>query len=360
MKIDIKIIDPEQFNIVPRDIGGELCHLVCAKNITTKWNKDNMFLRSVMVNSSGAPINCGWPKFYNLGEHPELYPDPKTFKDWVVDNKEDGSLICVSRYNGEHIIRTRGSIGFEGMESSHEIADYLSQHPAITDNEWVNGEGYTLLFEYLSPTNVIVLRHSIVEFVLIGVIENETYRILTHAEVDIIAEKIGIRRPERYTFDTIEDIVSNCAILRDREGYVLSYNNNQNRVKLKGSAYLSLHRFKEHATLENTIDLYFAYGQPDYQTFEKKLTEAFDYECFSMVRSYASQICDASKEMAALIQAMREKVEPLRNMARKDAAAVILQAYGQTNRASFAFKMLDFKPLGSEDLVKLIYQLLKK
>ena len=73
-----------------------------------------------------------------------------------------------------------------------------------------------------------------------------------------------------------------------------------------------------------------------------------------------SQICDAMKEVKLIVDAMTVFVDPLRIVGRRDAAAKILQAWGNTSRSSFAFKLLDGKALGAEDLKKLLFQCLKK
>jgi hypothetical protein len=40
-------------------------------------------------------------------------------------------------------------------------------------------------------------------------------------------------------------------------------------------------------------------------------------------------------------------------------AEQVISAYGNTNRASFLFKILDNRPLGKEEYKKLLFQVLK-
>jgi hypothetical protein len=90
--------------------------------------------------------------------------------------------------------------------------------------------------------------------------------------------------------------------------------------------------------------------------------ETFDYECFEMVRGYASQICDASKDVKKIVDGMNEFVtNKLRVLpTRKDQAQLILSSYGNTNRNSFVFALLDNKPLNDDQMKKLFWQCLKK
>jgi hypothetical protein len=123
-----------------------------------------------------------------------------------------------------------------------------------------------------------------------------------------------------------------------------------------------LHRFKENATLENTLELFFEYGQPSYQEFERQLVETFDYECFTMVRGYASNICDAAKQVQQIVGGIDEFVnKTLRPLpTRRAQAEKVLASYGQTNRSAFVFARLDNKILNDDQMKKIFWQVLKK
>ena len=121
-------------------------------------------------------------------------------------------------------------------------------------------------------------------------------------------------------------------------------------------------RFKANATLENTLDLYFSYGKPSYQEFESKLIQSFDYECFEMVRGYASQVCDASKEVNKIVEGFKSFIDnQLKHLnTRKEQAQKVLASYAQSNRSAMIFSLLDGKSLTSEQEKKLYWQVLKK
>jgi hypothetical protein len=89
------------------------------------------------------------------------------------------------------------------------------------------------------------------------------------------------------------------------------------------------------------------------------VSKNFDYEIAESCKGDISRICEGMKEVEKLVAAMKTKVETLKGMQRKDAAAVILQAYGNTNRSGMAFTLLDNKPLKTDDVKKLLYQVTK-
>lgn len=138
--------------------------------------------------------------------------------------------------------------------------------------------------------------------------------------------------------------------------------NSQEIHKIKAESYLKLHRFKENATLENTLELFFSYGRPSYQEFERQLQLQFDYECWNMVRGFASNICDAATEVHKILEGFDEFVKktlkPLST--RREQAQKVLESYGTTNRAAFVFTKLDSKILTDDQIKKLFWQILKK
>jgi len=364
MKFDLSTVNREEFNVTPHIIAGDECFLVCPKNITAHWTKDNLWQRSVVVTKDGEPVSLGFPKFFNWMEHPEIHPVPTSMDNCEAIEKLDGSLLAVSSYKGQVIARTRGTVDATKMDNGFEIERFRIKYPKVFNfrllgNEYL--ESVTYLYEWISPNNIIVINYGLEpRLYLIGAIFHHDYSLMSQERLDREAEFLGVERPRRFSFNTVEEMVAGVEAFNHIEGVVVYYNNGQTLKKLKGLEYLARHRFKEHATLENTLDLYFAYGQPDYQTFMGKLAATFDHECANMVLSYASQICDAAKEVGLILFAMDDKVKTLQNLPRKDAAAVILQAYGNTNRAGFAFKKLDNRALTNEDLVKLFYQVMKK
>ena len=145
------------------------------------------------------------------------------------------------------------------------------------------------------------------------------------------------------------------------EGICVYFNRGQDIRKVKGLEYLAKHRFKSQASFDNTLDMFFQFGRPTYMEFEKKLTDTFDYECFEMVRGYASQISEAYKESNKILDGMRNFLKKLKMLSnRKDKAMKIQEAYGKTNRCGFVFSLLDGKSVTDDMYKKLIYQMVKK
>jgi len=361
MKIDLDKVDRTQFMVHEHSLNGEIVYLIQPQHIGTKWQQDNKHMRSVVVNYEGEVISASMPKFTNWGENPEHFPVPSSLKNATVVEKLDGSTLIVSKYKNQYILRTRGTVDASTMANGFELELFKSTILSkLQDNNdtW----GYSIIWEWLSPINKIVLSYGDEPmWKLIGFINHTDYSLATQDMLDDMAKKYDLLRPEIYTFTDITDMLQIVDKWQDREGVCLYSKNGQTIHKIKSAIYLIKHRFKSEATLENTLDLYFSYDKPSYQEFESKLTETFDYECFEMVRGYASQICDASKEVNKIVDGFKSFIDNQLKVlsTRKEQAQKVISSYSESNRSSMIFSLLDGKTLTADQHKKLFWQVLK-
>ena len=110
MKVDLNTIDRESLMVHPHVVAGETVFLVQPQHIGAKWSRDTLHFRSSVWNEKGELVSASFPKFFNNGESPDLYPNPESFSDWVTPEKIDGSTLIVSKYKGQLIVRTRGTL----------------------------------------------------------------------------------------------------------------------------------------------------------------------------------------------------------------------------------------------------------
>lgn len=363
MKFELSSLNQESFNLKEGFIGGNVVYLVTPKDFGCNWTKETLHLRSVLLGYDGEVLSRGLNKFFNCGEKPELYPDPNKFKDWVVSNKEDGSLMICDYIFGEFNVRTRGVISYKNHENTGDFDFVIEKYKLVELLK--NYSGYSILFELYSPNNVIVLKpYDVPEIVLLGLVDKETgtYHPFYTDLGKEVQTLLGCKVPETFTFDDdLKTIGEKIALWEGKEGVVLSYNKSQNLIKLKSEWYLVRHRMKsELNNLEKVLDFWVSVGYPPYQEFYKIVSETFDYEIAENSRGFISTICDAFKGVKEIEAGMVRFVEPLKSLPRRDAAAKILSSYGNTNRAAFVFTLLDGKPFGGKEYTKLMWQVLKK
>lgn len=366
MKVDLTQINRDDFVIREHEIAGDKVYLVFPKGLGAKWTKQNLIFRSSVWNVAGEPVSLSFKKFFNFSEQPDLAYTPfsLTANGGVeLMEKVDGSTLIISKYKGQLITRTRGSIDASDMENGFEIEKLKEKYPlAFQWPEGVETGKYSRVFEWVSPFNRIVLDYGVEpDIYLIGGIKHDDYSLVSQKELDEWALQMYVKRPRRYNFASIKEMLEGVEKLKGQEGICCYCNKGQDIRKVKSSWYLALHRMKsELASFEHVVDLYFAMGCPTYEDFEKQIKENFDYEVGEALRGDISRIAGGKKEVDKLVAAMKERVEPLKTWTRKDAALEILQAYGNTNRSGMAFKLLDSRPLEIDDVKKLLYQVLKK
>ena len=364
MKIDLDKVDRTQFMVHHfHSLNGEIVHLIQPQHIGTKWTQDNKHMRSVVVNYDGEVISASFPKFTNYGENPEHFPVPNSLKHCTVVEKLDGSTLIVSKYNGQYILRTRGTVDASTMANGFELELFKSTILSkLQDNNdtW----NYSVLFEWLSPRNVIVLRYSDEPmWKLIGFIDHTDYSLATQDMLDLMAKKYDLLRPEIYTFTDISDMLQIVDKWQDREGVCLYSKNGQTIHKIKASKYLLLHHLKsELSSLEKIMDVWLEQGMPDYNTFYNYIFTTFDFELAEQIKGTISRIVDGKKEVNKIVDGMNNFVNNrLRSLpSRKEQAQLVISSYGETNRAAFVFKLLDGKSFGKEEYKKLMFQVLKK
>ena len=374
MKIDLDKVDRTQFMVHEHSLNGEIVHLIQPQHIGTKWTQDNKHMRSVVVNYDGEVISAGFPKFTNWGENPDNFPVPTSLRNCTVMEKLDGSLLIVSKYNGQYILRTRGTVDASTLANGHELELFKTNIlPKLVDATYPNykyidamqGDTWrvSILFEWLSPINKIVINYGDEpKFTLIGIIGHTEYDMVNQSGLDWLSKHWGLERPVTYTFSDVNDLLQNVDQWKGKEGVCVYSKNDQSIHKVKGAWYLALHHMKsELSNIEKVMDVWLEQGMPDYNTFYNYIFTTFDFELAEQIKSMISRIADGKKEVNKIVEGMNSFVNNrLRSLpSRKEQAQLVISSYGETNRASFLFKLLDGKSLGKEEYKKLMFQVLK-
>lgn len=194
------------------------------------WNTDPLLLeaRGIVLDDAGNKVVWPFTKVFNYRENGagELL---EASTPVVAPRKVNGFMGSVSRYKGELIIATTGSLDSEFVGFAKEKLDKL-------DLSGVK-EGYTFLFEICHESDP----HIIEEFAgawLIGCRNHETGLMASEASLDNAAFQMGALRPEvfRGTFGELWEQVKTCK----HEGWmVIDAATRETVCKIKSPHYLS-------------------------------------------------------------------------------------------------------------------------
>jgi T4 RnlA family RNA ligase len=358
----INDIDNNLFKIKECVFGQDDCLWVSPKLMGVAWDKGNLgFRSSIWRKKDMLPVSLGFRKFFNWEEKPDIYPPPTSLSAKVrCMEKVDGSCLIVSKYKGELIIRTRNALASNHL-NGEEIELLKRKYPKAFDNDYLNNEQHSLIFEWTTPSNQIVIAYPEIDIVLLNIVDHRDYSYLTQLNILSASIIMGVRTPIAFTFDSIEDMLKEVEGWEDEEGLCVYYGEQQHIRKIKSNWYLNLHKFKSDCTIDNLMALFIDQGCPDYNSFTQYVTNTFDFECAKMSAAHIAKLCDAYKQVKQIITGMQDFVtNACANLAtRKEQAEKILAAYGDTNRASMLFYLLDgHEDLNKEQYKKLIYQCL--
>jgi len=363
MKIDISKIDRENFMVHENVVGDEPVYLVQPVHVGAQWSKDNLIFRSSVWSKDGDPVSLSWKKFANFGEKPEVFDVPSSLTGCEAMEKIDGSTLIVSRYKGNLIVRTRGTVDASKLDNGHEIEVLKQKYPKVFDNGYL--EDSSIVLEWCSPTNRIILDYGSEPILyLTGIIRHSNYRYVSQNVLDHYAAQWGVLRPRRYKFDTLEQLQASVKEFRGVEGVCLYFNEGQDITKIKGLQYLMLHRAKSDVgSIDKVIDLYFGHRKDNgsflsFDEFYDFIATSFDYEIAEIARGHIKNICDGMQKVSEIEIDMIAESIYLKSLSRRDAAAIVLKEYGSVGRASFVFQLLDGKQWSVESYKKLLGQVL--
>lgn len=362
MKIDLPI-EEGYFNIDPCVFCGIDSYLITPQ-ADAKWNKNNLHLRSIIVDKEKNVLSSGFPKFFNYGEKPDCYPNPEKYFDWCIEEKRDGSLLIIDFHNGVFNMRTRGTSSYKTQKNHEEFEIFPLRHPKVVDYLSKNNH-LSLLFEMETPSNVIVIRPKEVGFMFLNAVDKRTLKIVESKDLLEIWRNIGCPpTPERYSFYESRDLQIIHSLIKSwkgKEGVVLTYNNGQNKLKFKSDWYVFISRIKSQLnSTNNLIEYYIQSKMPSKDDFYKKIETDYDYEIAIQLKDEISKICICGEETKKVIHNMKDFVNSIRGFEnRKQQAEHILSTYGHQQRSSFVFSLLNGKELDDNQIFKLMNQILE-
>lgn len=361
MKLDKLPLAEDGFKCHPIEFCGIVSYLIIP-NIDASWTKHNLHLRSLIVRGSDFEIlSSGFPKFFNAGEKPYAYPDAEKYDDWRSTSKIDGSLLIVDYVNDQFSMRTRGTTSYTSQANAKDFEQLLVQYPLVL-NTLKNNQSLSLLFEIMTPNNIIVIPSADITFTFLGAVDKEHFSLLPFNEYQQMGWFMEVSMPEIHSFKTLSEMIENVKSWVGKEGVVLSFNNNQNRIKIKSDDYLIKHRLKSELNSENNfVEFYVQEGMPDYQEFFNIIEKVVDFEIATAFRGRISKVVGVGKEVNRIMTGMRNFVNDIRNFdSRKNQALAIIQTYGGNtiNRSGMVFAMLDNKPLNKAQIIELFWQVM--
>src|ERR1035437_2896726 len=198
MKINLNEIDAEQFMVHPHVVDGQTLFLVQPQHIGAKFTQANKHFRSSVWDADGNLVSAAFPKFPTWGENPDNFPVPTSLKNTNVVEKTDGSLLIGTKWHGNCMLRTRGTVDATKLDNGHELELFKQTIlPNIKDSDDTWGVSY--LFEWTSPNQRIILNYGdSPDWYLVGIVRHEHYSLVSQDGLNEYATYNFMKRPPSY------------------------------------------------------------------------------------------------------------------------------------------------------------------
>lgn len=212
-------------------------------------NEEEAILREcrglIFDKETGRVVSRRFHKFFNLHEKPEETIDFS--KPHVILEKLDGSMVTPLIMKNEGIRwATKMGITEVGMQvESWLMEDEERRERYESFAEACEDAGLTPIFEWIGPSNKIVLEYKEPNLILLAVRSKYKGNYLTFSYIKDRASSWGI--PSVITWDqsnhSTQDLIEKVKELKDAEGIVICFVDGH-MVKVKSDWYVGLHRLK--------------------------------------------------------------------------------------------------------------------
>ena len=195
-------------------------------------------------------------KFFNLNQVEETqYSLIKDYKIKSISNKEDGSVASFIKLpNGEIIGKSKMSFESEQALGMNRLYNSISDLKRFVD--WSLDNDLVAVFEYVAPTNRIVLKYSDEELILLRLRDNKTGEYL---DLSKFSDKIGSIKVAPSDVGTLDELVELSHSVEDKEGWIIEFTNGL-FIKIKTAWYCELHGlltddlYREHILVNYILD----------------------------------------------------------------------------------------------------------
>ena len=184
-------------------------------------------------------------KFFNLNQVANtLYSEVKDLKVKSVYNKEDGSIASFIKLpNGRVLGKSKMSFDTDQAIGITRVYNTNSSVKRLVD--WTLDNNITAIFEYVAPTNRIVLRYTNEDLILLRLRNNLTGELLNLNDFKDIIGDVSVAPMEEFS---LNELVEMAKYVENKEGWIVEFENGL-MLKVKTEWY-----FLRHGIMTNDLN----------------------------------------------------------------------------------------------------------
>lgn len=180
-------------------------------------------------------------KFFNLNQVTDTqYSEVKDYKIKYINNKEDGSIASFVRLpNGK--VLGKSKMSFESDQALGMNRIYKNNKDLKSFVDWALDHDIVAVFEYVAPTNRIVLRYTDEELILLRLRDNKNGHYL---DINEHLDKIGSVKVAKFEDNVnLDELIELANTTEDKEGWIVQFEKDHliDFIKIKTSWYCELH-----------------------------------------------------------------------------------------------------------------------
>jgi RNA ligase len=290
--------------------------------------------RGLIFDRDGNIMSRPFHKFFNVNEREETQThEIDMSQPHVIMEKMDGSMIRPILIDGYLRLATKMGVTNVAMEAEAWLAAQDSEY-----KEWLRAymdNGYTPIFEWVSPFNQIVLAYEIEDLVLLAIRDNVTGEYLDLAEE--LAEvrcPFNVVRSYGSMEGNITDYIARQRGVEGREGDIIAFANGH-RLKVKNDWYVRIHKTIDRITFDrNIVDLIINEEVDD-------VIPMLPTAQVERIRNFETRFWAAFKVKEDMLLADRDICSQLYEDDRKRIALEYIPTLENKADAQFIFRMLD-------------------
>lgn len=334
--------DREEFVVAERDFGTVINYVV-AMSDTFDMEDENDFggairreCRGIIFDKEGKIMSRPFHKFFNVGEREETQTHAIDItQPHAIMEKMDGSMIRPILFDGYLRLATKMGV----TEVSMQAEEWLVKQGRVY-TEWLYsciGEGYTPLFEWVSPDNQIVLSYDKADLVLLAIRNNVTGEYLDlREELEEIDCPFTVVPQYGSVEGNLADYIARQRHAENREGDIIAFADGH-RLKVKNDWYVRIHKALDRVRFDrNIVDLILNEEIDDVVPMMPQ-TE------IDRVRDFESRFWDAFKSTEDALSMLYLEALNEYGGDRKRVALEMVPKLENKVDSSFIFRMLDGK-----------------
>ena len=195
------------------------------------WDEFSLLARGLVLHpATEAVVATPFAKFFNAGERGRAIPNGS----FDTLEKMDGSLVIIHHFDGDWRCATKGSFASSQTEWVEAWLDRNDTSSLVP--------GTTYLCEAVYPENRIVVRYDWTGLCLLGAYREDGTELRVSELRDVAYWMEGWTTPETQYYEDFTQLVADArALPGNREGFVIRFEEDGTRLKVKGAEYCRIH-----------------------------------------------------------------------------------------------------------------------